>query len=68
MARPQITRIQAQSDGTIRLTLGGQAGSRYAVEVSTDLYSWNEIATLENQTGTVDFTENPADGVKSPVL
>ncbi len=43
-----------------RFKLVAPVGRRYALEASTDLRNWIEIATLDNPTGTLEFTDAEA--------
>jgi hypothetical protein len=43
-----------------RLSLVGEAGQPYALEVSTNLTDWSRIAILTNLYGTVQFTDTSA--------
>jgi hypothetical protein len=38
-------------NGEFQLTIAGQAGQQYAIEVSEDLVNWNELTTVTNQDG-----------------
>jgi hypothetical protein len=39
----------------ISITVSGEAGVTYVLESSSDLVNWSEVATLENQAGTLVF-------------
>jgi hypothetical protein len=44
-------------DTGFRLRVNGPPGGRVRLEASPDLRAWTELATLENPTGTVEFTD-----------
>lgn len=39
----------------ISITVSGEAGVTYVLESSGDLVNWSEVATQENQAGTIVF-------------
>jgi PKD repeat protein len=49
-------------DSGFRLRVSGPAGGLVRLEASPDLRSWTELATLENPTGTVEFTDPASPG------
>jgi len=55
--RPVIGYMEMLPDGNPRLTLNGTPGDRYALDATTNLLDWSEIATITNLTGTVQFTD-----------
>ena len=44
------------------LSLLGEPGHNYIIQVSTNLASWQELLTVSNATGTVQFTDPGAAG------
>jgi hypothetical protein len=46
--------------GRFTLNFTGGAGTRVAVESSTNLLDWTEVATVTNTTGSVQFDDNSA--------
>jgi hypothetical protein len=44
------------TDGSVQLTVTGQADLRYVFEASTDLAQWTKLAVRTNLTGTVNYT------------
>lgn len=57
---PRFTESRFVAREGFRFKLTGPVGRRYALEASTDLRTWIEIATLENPTGTIEFTDGEA--------
>ncbi len=55
-----ITRLPG---GNIRLVLTGTPGFNVQVLASTNLSNWSVLATRQNPTGTLQFTNTPAPGV-----
>lgn len=49
-------------DTGFHLRVNGPPGSRVRLETSSDLRTWTEQATLDNPTGTVEFTDPAAPG------
>jgi hypothetical protein len=45
-------------DGTFQLTVSGAPGPGYAVDGSTNLIDWFNIALLTNVDGTIQFTDS----------
>lgn len=57
---PRFDQVQFVSGEGFRFRLTGPVGRRYALEASTDLQAWIEIATLDNPAGTIEFTDAEA--------
>jgi hypothetical protein len=49
-------------NGTMNLTLSGQAGSTYAIEVSSDLVNWSELRRVTLSGTTIQITDSTASG------
>jgi subtilisin-like proprotein convertase family protein len=61
---PRITSI-LYDGGDIRLSVTGEVGFAYALEVSSDLVTWTRLATQDNTSGTLTFHDQPA---TTPIL
>jgi hypothetical protein len=56
-APPHLINCQALPEGGCRFTLSGTPGARYALEVSSDLIRWLEIAVVIAADGTFTFSD-----------
>jgi hypothetical protein len=54
---PPTLRIARQSDGTMRVTVLGEAGSDYGIEISTNLVDWNSWTNRVATNGTFSVTD-----------
>ncbi len=52
-----ITQVSLLSHGNIQITMGSLLGDVFRVQGSTNLLSWQTVATVTNVTGTVQFTD-----------
>jgi hypothetical protein len=50
--------------GGYKLSLTGVVGKQYTFQASTDLMKWQTLVTLPNPTGIIEFTDNPAMGMR----
>jgi hypothetical protein len=57
-----ISAVEPLGNHQVRLTLSGSPGQIYSIETAPDLGSWTPLATITNQTGTVDFLDESASG------
>jgi hypothetical protein len=55
-----VTTSPPLPDGRFPLTLTSAPGVRFAVEASTDLSQWTEVASGVNTTGTFNFIDDQA--------
>ncbi|MEK7684510.1 MAG: family 10 glycosylhydrolase [Verrucomicrobiota bacterium] len=53
----RIESISLLSDGRLHLLAGGEPGSRYAIQISTNLVDWTELSTVEIVGGTFEFID-----------
>ncbi|MBI4325912.1 MAG: immunoglobulin domain-containing protein, partial [Chloroflexi bacterium] len=51
----RIESISLLADGRLHLLAGGEPGSRYAIQISTNLVNWTELSTVESAGGTFEF-------------
>ncbi|HYV26304.1 MAG TPA: hypothetical protein VFA77_02140, partial [Candidatus Eisenbacteria bacterium] len=57
----QFDLISILPDQTVRLVLsGGELGSNYTIEASSNLLDWSPLVTLSNTNGTFEFIDDPA--------
>jgi uncharacterized repeat protein (TIGR03803 family) len=54
---PRFTSVQPAGDGSLALTLGGVAGQLFELYSSTNLSTWDFVAALTNETGTLIYTD-----------
>jgi hypothetical protein len=52
--------LERLADGTVHLTLTGSAGRTYAIEVSGNLQSWNQLTNVTTTSGPVTVTDAAA--------
>ena len=65
-APPTVSNPLALAGGGFSFTLAGAPGGKYAIQVSTDLHTWNPIATNSvSSSGTLIITDSQA-GLASP--
>jgi hypothetical protein len=57
---PQFSGISLTSDGVVQLELSGQMGSTYAIDISSNLLDWVQLATFTNSTGSYQFMDGSA--------
>jgi len=50
--------IALPGDGQFHFSIVGQPGTRYAIDGSDDLNTWQQIKEVDNVDGTVEFTES----------
>ena len=58
--RPSLevgTPLEGLVEDGFRLTLTGEFGTNYALQGSTNLANWNQLGTVTNTYGTVQFTD-----------
>ncbi len=53
-----------QTNTGFHSTLSGAPGHSYAIDVSSNLLQWSELTRITNTTGTVDFADPAAAGLK----
>lgn len=58
--RPRFTEFRFVPREGFRVRWTAPAGQRYVLEASLDLRTWVEVTTLNNPTGTVEFTDAEA--------
>ncbi|MHB8524324.1 MAG: hypothetical protein ACYDH9_26690 [Limisphaerales bacterium] len=58
----QCSLTAAWLGGALQLTLAGEAGRTYAIEASDDLVNWTFLDTVTDPSGSMVFTEGPAEG------
>jgi len=56
--RPVLTIANAVVPGQVRLTLTGDPGVTYSIQVSPDLTQWQQLRTADSGSGTVQFTDS----------
>jgi hypothetical protein len=52
--------VERLSESAVRLTLAGNPGARYAIEVSSNMTDWSPLVTVTNLAGTVEYTDSTA--------
>jgi hypothetical protein len=57
---PPNANLCASTNGSMRLSIGGDIGQTYAIEVSTDLMHWNTWTNQYNTFGTMNLDDNAA--------
>ena len=57
---PSLGTTAGISGDGFHLTVGGELGMPYTIEVSTDLLHWSPLATVTNATGVLDFVDPEA--------
>jgi hypothetical protein len=55
-----VTNLVLTSPGNCSLTINGPSPGRYAVDVTTDLFSWLPLATNTTVNGTINFSDSTA--------
>ncbi len=53
----RVTSVSVPAPNQVRLVVSGVAGSSVTIQRSTDLADWQSLTNLNNETGTVEFTE-----------
>lgn len=48
-------------NGSFQLRLSGAQGKNYAIEITTNLVNWIELTRFNNVSGTIEFTDPPAE-------
>ncbi|HEX3624550.1 MAG TPA: GH25 family lysozyme [Verrucomicrobiae bacterium] len=61
---PQFTGTTNIGSGQIQLNLIGQTGKPITIKSSSDLVNWSTAATVQNNTGTTNYTDSTAAGRK----
>jgi uncharacterized repeat protein (TIGR03806 family) len=57
---PRWSSVQFDGQSGVHLRIDGEAGRSYVIEASQDLVQWTNIATVQNITGSVSFTDTSA--------
>jgi hypothetical protein len=57
---PHFDLISILPDQRVQLTLSGEPGNNYVLEISSNLLDWTNLVTLSNAAGTVEFIDDPA--------
>ena len=63
VSAPQFTGI-TNVNGVIQLNARGLTGKNVTVNVSTDMVNWSSLTTLSNPTGTVQYLDSTASGLR----
>ena len=59
-SRPVFTSVSPVADGSVNLSVTGDAGPLYVFESSPDLATWTKVGVRSNATGIVAFTDTKA--------
>jgi len=57
---PPSASLSASTDGAMHLSIGGDIGQTYAIDVSTDLMHWNTWTNQYNTSGTIGLDDDGA--------
>ncbi|MBK7999042.1 MAG: hypothetical protein IPK15_10095 [Verrucomicrobia bacterium] len=55
-----LTLVSADAAGNVTLRVTSDPGQRVKIQAATDLATWDDLATLNNITGTIDYTDPAA--------
>jgi hypothetical protein len=56
----QITSLTFDAEGIVQVTVEGEIGLVYALEVSSDLVNWTKVSVEANKAGSIVFREQPS--------
>ena len=57
VGRPRLSLLVVLPNDEVQLTIDGELGRTYTIEASSDLVTWKPIASLENNDGTLRFSD-----------
>ena len=57
---PTLSTLALQPDGSMQLLFSGDAGFTYRIEISTDLVTWTELASVYSENGSVEYFDGTA--------
>jgi hypothetical protein len=61
--QPRWSSVQFDGQNGVHLRIDGEPGRNYIIEASQDLVQWTNIATVQNITGYVLFTDTSATNI-----
>jgi hypothetical protein len=57
---PHFMSVSPQTNGSVNLSVTGDAGLRYLLEASTNLVNWTSLGVSTNLAGSIEFTDTRA--------
>jgi hypothetical protein len=57
VGRPRLSLLVLLPNDEVQMTVDGEPGRTYTIEASSDLVTWKPIASLENNDGTLRFSD-----------